>query len=301
MPRTAWRIRCSFSTSAKRTKPSPPGRSPRRVRPRPWPRAPGAPRRRASPSARTARARAPRRTSSPAPGGTTSPRGQAAAERRAASGTPRTLHRGLRRLVHRRDRGDLDRLERPVVEPALQPGERRADLGVADEEPDAPPGHRERLRERVQLDRDVARARHLQDRRRLVPVEREVGVGEVVHDEHLALARERDDPLHEVELDGRRGRVVREERSSTRGRGDARPYASARFAKRSARRHRDLEHARTREHGRVDVDGVARRGHEGGVAGLDEHPHEVHETLLRAHGRDDLGLLGSSSTPKRRR
>ena len=41
-------------------------------------------------------------------------------------------------------------------------------------------------------------------------VEREVGVGEVVDDEDLALAGEFHHSLHELELDGRRGRVVGE-------------------------------------------------------------------------------------------
>ena len=81
--------------------------------------------------------------------------------------------------------------------------ERGDDLGVADEEAHAPAGHRERLRERVQLDRDVLRARHLQDRRRLVAVEAEVGVREVVHDDDLALACELDEPLHERVVDAR--------------------------------------------------------------------------------------------------
>ena len=40
----------------------------------------------------------------------------------------------------------------------------------------------------------------------------------------------------------------------------------------------------------MDVDRVARRRDERGVAGLDERPHEVDEPLLRAHRRDDLGL-----------
>ena len=71
--------------------------------------------------------------------------------------------------------------------------ERGDDLGVADEEAHAPPRHRERLRERVELDRDVLRARHLQDRRRLVAVEAEVGVREVVHDDDLAFTRELDE------------------------------------------------------------------------------------------------------------
>ena len=52
--------------------------------------------------------------------------------------------------------------------------------------------------------------RHLQDRRRLVAVEGGVGVREVVHQDHVALAGQVDEPLHLVELDGRRRRVVRE-------------------------------------------------------------------------------------------
>ena len=65
-------------------------------------------------------------------------------------------------------------------------------------------------------------------------VEGEVGVGEVVDDEDLALAGELDHALHE--LDSSTVAVVGlcgKERRSTRGRGDARAYASARFANRS--------------------------------------------------------------------
>jgi hypothetical protein len=40
----------------------------------------------------------------------------------------------------------------------------------------------------------------------------------------------------------------------------------------------------------VDVDGVARRRDERGIARLEEHPHEVDEALLCTHGRDDLCL-----------
>ena len=50
---------------------------------------------------------------------------------------------------------------------------------------------------REELDRDVARARHLHDRRRLPAVEHDVGVREVVHHQDVVLARERDDPLEE--------------------------------------------------------------------------------------------------------
>ena len=122
-------------------------------------------------------------------------------------------------------------------------------------------------------------------------VEGQVGIREVVHDEHLSLAGEADDVLHEVELDGGSRRVVREgQKQHARARGG--PCVGVREVRNEvfARRHRDLEDARPREDRRMDVDRVARRGHERCVAGLDQRPHEVDEALLRAHRRDDLRL-----------
>ena len=91
------------------------------------------------------------------------------------------------------------------------------DLGVADQEGHAPAGHRERLRHRVQLDRALLGPLGLQDRRRLVAVEAELGVGVVVDEHDLVLAGEVDHPLHEVEVDARGGRVVRERAARSPG------------------------------------------------------------------------------------
>jgi hypothetical protein len=52
------------------------------------------------------------------------------------------LGRIVAALVERDDRGDLDRLERAVVEVRLEAGERSDDLAVADHEGGAPAGHR---------------------------------------------------------------------------------------------------------------------------------------------------------------
>ena len=52
----------------------------------------------------------------------------------------------------------------------------------------------------------------LEDRGRLVPVEDEVRVGEVVDDQHLVLFGERDDALEEVEVHHLGRRVVGKER-----------------------------------------------------------------------------------------
>ena len=82
------------------------------------------------------------------------------------------------------------------------------DLGVAEQEGDTPSRHREALGHRVQLDGALLGALGLEDARRPIAVEPDVGVGEVVNDDHLPLATEVDDALHEVELDAGAGGVV---------------------------------------------------------------------------------------------
>ena len=57
-----------------------------------------------------------------------------------------------------------------------------------------------------------------------------------------------------------------------------------------ARGDRHLADVRPREERAVDVDRVARRGHQRGVTGAEQDPHEVAEALLGADGVDDLGL-----------
>ena len=58
----------------------------------------------------------------------------------------------------------------------------------------------------------------------------------------------------------------------------------------SGARQRHLAHVGAGEQRAPDVDRVRRRGHQGGVAGPDQHPHEVREALLGADGRHHLGL-----------
>ena len=113
-------------------------------------------------------------------------------------------------LAQRDDRRDLDRLEGAVVEVGLELRERGDDVGPAEREAHAPAGHREGLRQAVELDRAVERAVGGEHRRRHVAVEGDVGVGEVVDEHELALAREVDEPLHQLGRGDRRRRVVRE-------------------------------------------------------------------------------------------
>ena len=80
---------------------------------------------------------------------------------------------------------------------------------------------------RVELDRAVERALGLEHRRRHVAVEGDVRVGEVVDEDELVLAREVDEPLHQL---GRRDAVVGlcgNDTITTRGEGSATSSASS--------------------------------------------------------------------------
>ena len=141
------------------------------------------------------------------------------------------------------------------------------------------------------LDRDLARALALEDRRRPVAVVREVRVREVVHEHDLALAREVDEALQLVEARARRRRVVRE-----RAEQDARPRLRREPRLLDAGREVDARpdrHARDRRAGearREEMDRIARARHERDVARAEQHPEQVHETLLRAERHRRLRL-----------
>ena len=88
----------------------------------------------------------------------------------------------------------------------------------------------------------------------------------------------------------------------TRGLGHAYSHASMRLSKKrlgrrwarpsvaSALLQAHLADVGPGEQRGVDVDGVRRRGHQGAVAGTEQHPHEVREALLGPDGGHHLGL-----------
>jgi hypothetical protein len=125
-----------------------------------------------------------------------------------------------------------------------------------------------------------------------------------MHQHHLVLPGEGDQPLHEGEVDARRGRVVGERENDhpglgpgllpgvhqaveeiVAGVGGAGPVDVDRGSP-----ERNLAHVGAGEQWAPDVDGVGGRGHQCGVTGLDEDPHEVGEPLLGPDGGDHLGF-----------
>ncbi len=201
-------------------------------------------------------------------------------------------------FVHHDRRGDLDWLERAVVQVALQLRKRCYGFGVADTECNSPASHRKGLRQAVELDRDVLGSLRLQDRRRLVAVEADIGIGEVVHEQDLALTGEIHDALHELQIHTCRGRVVRKREHDDPRTG---PRVLEAFHQSVKERvpgvQGHLSNVRPRKQRTEDVDRIRRRRHHARVTGRQQRPHEVRETLLGADGVDDLGVAVKFHSP----
>jgi hypothetical protein len=194
-------------------------------------------------------------------------------------------------LVEGHGGGDLDRLEGPVVEVGLELGQGLHDLGVADQVGHAPAGHGEGLGHRVQLDRALLGPFGLEDRGWAEAVEAELGVGVVVDQQNLVLEGEVDHPLHEGQVDAGGGRVVGERQHDHPGPGPGEaPGLLDVLEEVLVGADGDLADVGPGEQRPPDVDGVRRRGDQGGVARLEQHPHQVGEALLGPNGGDGLGL-----------
>ena len=166
--------------------------------------------------------------------------------------------------------------------------------------PDPPPGHGEGLGQGVQLDGHVLGPGHLQDRGGRVPVEGDVGVGEVVDQDDLVLPGELDQPGHPGQVDALGGRVVGERQHHHPGLRPGRlprlhqvveerlPRAAPGLVTRGVES--DVAHVGAGEQRGVDVDGVRRRRHQGGVARADQDPHQMGEPLLGPDGGHHFGV-----------
>src|ERR1700691_1163723 len=196
------------------------------------------------------------------------------------------------RSVERGDCCNLHRREHPVVEVRLQPPARRYHLAIADREADAPSRHVVALREREELDADIFRAGHLHHRRRLVAVEAQVRVREILRDHDVVFARELDHPIHEMQIDRCGGRVVREIHDEELG---PRPASIDRrhqlVEKFFAAPNRHALHLRARNDASVLMDRIGRGRREHHVALVENRKRQMRDALLRAD-RDDRFRIG---------
>ena len=112
-----------------------------------------------------------------------------------------------------------------------------------------------------------------------------------MHEQHVVLAGEVDHALHEVEVDARGRRVVRErQHDHARARPRVFPRLEQVVEEVLLGPEAHVAHLGTGEDRAPDVDRVRRAGHERGVARTEQHPHEVGEALLGADGAAHLRL-----------
>ena len=164
-------------------------------------------------------------------------------------------------------------------------------VGVAAHEAQPPARHVVRLRGREDLHADVLGARHLEERGRAVAIEREVGVGEVVHDHEPVLAREVDDLDEEVAVHAHRGGVVRERQDQQLGLRPRQPRRLLQATEEVAvRRQRHRPQVTVGDHHRVGVDRIGRVRHQRAVARLQHRQRQVRHAFLGADGGDDLRI-----------
>ena len=195
------------------------------------------------------------------------------------------------RAVQRRGRRDLDRRERAVIEIRFDPRQRRDQPRIADRETDPPAGHRIGLAHRGELDRDVARPRHFEDRGRRLAVEIDLGIGQVRQHDDVLVAAEIDDLAVEIEIDGLRRRVGREiQHDRERRRHGVLRRLFQLGEKIVTRADRHVPHRRAGHDEAEGVDRIARVRHQDRIARRGDRLRQIGQPLLRAERDDDLAL-----------
>ena len=194
-------------------------------------------------------------------------------------------------LARASERGDgrvLLGVEHAEVDLAAQLVGRGHDVGPAHEEGQPAASHVERLGEREELHAHLARARVGEEAAAGRPVIDDVGVGVVVDDDHVMLARELDDLLVHLGRAHRAHRVGRQRDHHVLGAvGHLRVDSRHVWQEVMLGRERVVGARAARERDRVAEDGVARVGHEDGVARVDERGGQRQHALLRAAAAHD--------------
>jgi hypothetical protein len=175
---------------------------------------------------------------------------------------------------------------------ALDARERVHEIAVADHEADAPARHVVALGHGEELDRDIACPRHLHDGGRLVGIEDDIRVRQIVHHQDVVLARERDHALEEIELDAFRRRIGREAEDQHLRLGDELGDRALELGEEvDSGRHAHRADIGAGDDRAVDVDRVGGVGHQHRIAALEAGEHQVGEPLLRTDGDDRLALV----------
>ena len=200
-------------------------------------------------------------------------------------GRPPLLDARLRPL-ERGDRAMLERGEHPDASVVAEQVEPLDDLGVPEDEADAPAGHAVALRHRPQLDPGLLRSRHRQKALGAATVEDEIAVGGVVDDRRAGAVRVGHGRFEDARR-GADGARVRGEVEEERGRGRRLGEVGLPARRRIERDGRQLGPGESDPGGVVGVVGVRQQDR---VAALGEGERQLDDRRLRAGHDRDLAL-----------
>ena len=192
----------------------------------------------------------------------------------------------FRQFVQRHRAGDLDWLKNPVVQIALDLAQRPHQFRIAQgKAPTRQPGMLKLFdSEKNSMPTSMAPGA-LQQAGRLIAVEDEIGVSEVVHNDEPHAAGEVHHLGEKVEINARRRRIVRKVEHQdfrTRLAAFTGRFQTLQQVRRGGKGYG--QDVAVGKNGAVHVDGVGRGRHQHRVAGIDDGPHEVREAFLDADG-----------------
>ncbi|MNZ59380.1 hypothetical protein D3C78_774180 [compost metagenome] len=190
---------------------------------------------------------------------------------------------------------------------ALDPRQGADQLWVADHKTNTPASHVVTLGQGEELHRDVFGTWHLHDRRRLPTVVNDVGVGQIVDDQHIVLLGQCHNTLEEIQLDALRRRVRGEAKNHHLRLGDRLADRPLKLVEEVHTRHqRHRTHLGTGNHGTVDMNRITGVGYQHGVAMIQGGKHQVSQAFLGTNGNDgfafrvDLDLVAVFVPPRNR-
>ena len=197
------------------------------------------------------------------------------------------LFHALLRPFQRNDRGHLDRRKGPVVVITLHTRQCVDEIAIADHTADAPARHVVTLRERKKLNGDIPRAGHFHDRRRTVAIKHDVGIGQVMHDINVVLARNRHQTLEKRQINTLRRRIAGKiTYQHLRLRITIANGALELVEEINTRHHRHMANIGAGNHRTIDMDGITGIRHQHNIALIERRQCQVGNALLRADGDD---------------
>ncbi len=209
---------------------------------------------------------------------------------------PRLVHGGdllhaLLGPLQGRDGRHLDGGEHAVVEVGLDARQRRHQGPVAVHEAHAPAGHVVALGQGEELHGNLLGTGHLQYGGRLVAIEDDVGISEIVDYPDVVLPGDLHHLLEELQFHALGGGVPGKVEHQHLG---PRPGVLDRLLQLAeevdALHQRHVAHVGTGDDEAPGMDGIGGIGHQHRVTGTQAGERQVRESLLRADGNDGLGL-----------